>query len=62
MILLKTLNVIHMRTVLTSTHNLCITNKKNVPLYTPVLLYKSGCEEVYIARTCYPDVLLFSRD
>ena len=34
--------------------------KTGIPLHTPVVLYKSGYEGVYISQTCYPDVLLIS--
>ena len=30
--------------------------KIGIPLYTPVLLYKSGGQGVYITRTCFHDV------
>ena len=43
---------------LTSTHNLCFRakiRKIGIPLHTPVLLYKSGVQGVFIARTCFPD-------
>ena len=46
--------------VLTNTHNLCFgakIRKIGIPLHTPVLLYKSGFEGVYISRTCFPDGL-----
>ena len=44
-----------------STHNKCFRakiRKKCIPLYTLVLLYKSGVyiEGVYISRTCLHDV------
>ena len=46
-----------------STHNLCFggkIRKIGIPLHTPVLLYKSGVSAgVYIARTCFPDVIYF---
>ena len=46
--------------VLTSTHNLCCgakIRKIGIPLQTPVLLYKSRAEGVYIEWTCFPDVM-----
>ena len=30
--------------------------KKGIPLHTPVLLYKSGFNGIYITRTCFPDI------
>ena len=45
--------------VLTSTHNLCFgakIRKIDKPLHTPVLLYKSAVQGVYISRTCFPDM------
>ena len=45
--------------VLTSTHNLCFGSKIRkigIPLQTPVLLYESGVQGVYMSRT-FPDVL-----
>ena len=41
-----------------STHNLCFgakIRKIGIPLRTPVLLYKSGIQGVYITWTCFPD-------
>ena len=32
-------------------------NKIGGPLQTPVFLYKVGFKEVYISRTCFPDVM-----
>ena len=45
--------------VLTRTHNLCFgakIRKIGMYLHTPVFLYKSGVQGVYITRTCFPDV------
>ena len=42
------------------THNLCFgakIRKIGIPLHTPVLLYKVGFKGVFIARTCFHDVL-----
>ena len=44
-----------------STHNLCFgakIRKIGIPLYTPVLLYKSGYKGVYITRTCFRDAYI----
>ena len=41
-----------------STHNLCFGSKIrkiNIPLQTPVFLYKVGYQGVYSIRTCYRD-------
>ena len=41
-----------------STHNLCFGSKirnLGIPLQTPVLLYKSGFEGVFITLACFPD-------
>ena len=41
-----------------STHNLCFgakIRKIGIPLHTPVLLYKSGIQGVFITRTCFGD-------
>ena len=35
--------------------------KIGIPLQTPVLLYKSRVQGVFIARTCFPDEQLKSR-
>ena len=45
--------------VLMSTRNLCFGSKIKIgtPLYTPVLIYRTGVSGVYISRTCFPDVL-----
>ena len=43
-----------------STHNLCFEAKRRkigIPLFIPVLLYKSGVYGVYITRKCYTDFL-----
>ena len=32
--------------------------KKGIPLHTPLLLYKSGVQGVFIARTCFPNELI----
>ena len=32
--------------------------KIGIPLHTPVLLYKSGVQGVYITRTCFRDAVL----
>ena len=45
--------------VLTSTHSLCFGTEINIPLHTPVLLYKSGVQEGIQAQTCFPDALIF---
>ena len=44
--------------VLTGTHNLCFGSKIDIPLYTPVLLYKFGVQGVYISQIYFPDVFL----
>ena len=44
--------------ILSSSHNLCFgakIRKIGIPLHAPVLLYKSGVQEVFITRTCFPD-------
>ena len=44
-----------------STHNLCFgakIRKKGIPLHTPVFLHKSGFKGVYVAQTCFLDVML----
>ena len=41
-----------------NTHNLCFgakIRKNRIPLHTPVLLYKSGVQGVYITRICFRD-------
>ena len=41
-----------------STHNPCFgakVRKIGIPLHTPVLLYKSEVQGVYITQTCFPD-------
>ena len=38
-----------------STRNLCVIRKVGLPLYIPVLLYKSGVLGGNHIRTCYPD-------
>ena len=46
---------VHVRTILTSTHNLCFgakIRKIGIPLHTPEVGFKG----VFIARTCFPDV------
>ena len=44
-----------------STHNLCFGAKIRKNIYTPAYpsfaIYKMGYKGVYIARTCYPDVV-----
>ena len=44
---------------ITSTHNLCFgakIRKISIPLYSPVLLYRSGVQGVYMSHTCFSDV------
>ena len=48
-----------------STHNLCFgakVRKIDIPLHTPVLLYKSGVSEGIIAQTCFHDEKLTFSD
>ena len=48
--------------VLTSTNNLCSgakVRKLGIPQHTPVLLYKTGFEVVFISRACFPDEKVF---
>ena len=62
-VMLKTLIVgtLIAEVVLTSIHNLCFGSKirkVGIPLFTPVLLYRSGVYGVFISQTYYPDEIL----